>query len=91
MSDKRYSPIENELSVEVAFVQAAHVLDAAVELAIESKDTERLQSLALTWMELGLRMLSGAEDDDDDEDEEDESGTKYMRLGFSQAERVVEE
>lgn len=86
MSDPRYQPIENELSVEVAYVQAAHVLDAAVELAIESKDTERLQSLAIVWMELGNLMFNGPSDEEEDEEDEE---SKPLRLGF-QAERAID-
>ena len=79
-----YTPIDNELSVEIALVQAAHTLDAAVKIAIGEVNAERLQSLALVWMELAKCMISEEEEDDVEESEE------VRLVGFSRTKEGYE-
>lgn len=76
-----YEPFGDELNVEVALLQAASTLDLAVVLAIESKDAERLQALALSWMELAKILFSPPHQHDDDEDEEPDNA-KPRVIGF---------
>jgi hypothetical protein len=80
-SKPNYQGFGPELSVEVAYLQAAHVLDVAVQMAIESRDIEQMQRLALTWMELAARMIDGPDTDDDDDDD-DSTTEEVMVIGF---------
>lgn len=75
-----YEAFGTELSVEVAYLQAAHALDVAVQMAIDCRDIEQLQRLSLTWMELGARLIEGPDDVDDDDDAE--TTEEVMVIGF---------
>lgn len=64
-----YDPIGDELNGSVALVQAASALDAAVYLAVESKNVEKLMDAAAMWMGLAERLGIEVEEDDDEETE----------------------
>lgn len=80
-----YEAFGDTLSVEVAFLQAAAILDLAALEAIRSKDTERMQALALSWMELGKLMFHGPDGEDEDEDFEEK---EPIVVGFGKREQV---
>lgn len=72
-----YRAFGEELSTEVALLQAASILDIAAKLAIEQREIERLETLAVLWMELGERMTG-------DEDEENGNGQgETWSIGFT--------
>lgn len=72
----KYEPTGDEISVEVAYMQAATILDVAAAFAIEERSLEGLQTLAVLWMELGERLMNGPDD------EEGENGSEPVILGF---------
>lgn len=59
-----YEPISDELNGSVALLQAASALDAAVFLAVESKNVEKLMDAVAMWIGLAERL--GIELDDED-------------------------
>lgn len=73
-----YEPFGEELSVEVAYLQAAALLDLAGKYAVEFRDIERLENVSVLWMELGNRMMRGAHLHEEEEEEE----PKKHPLGF---------
>ncbi|QOI67452.1 hypothetical protein SEA_BEUFFERT_50 [Streptomyces phage Beuffert] len=77
-----YGPIEDELSGSTALVQAAATLDAAVFLAVESKNVDKLLDIAAMWMGLAERLGIVLEEDEDDDDFPDEKDKKPF--GFTQ-------
>lgn len=77
-----YTPFGDELSVEVAYLQAAKALDAGVQLAIDSAELERLETYIALWIELGRRLLEGPEFDEDDEDATDDEIAAANQGGF---------
>ena len=60
-----YEPINDELSGSVALVQAARTLDAAVYLAVESKNVGKLLDISAMWMGLAERLGIEAEDEEE--------------------------
>jgi len=64
-----YEPFGDELSANVALVQAASTLDAAAYLAVESKNVSKLLDIAAMWMGLAERLTIEVDEEDDDEDE----------------------
>lgn len=67
----RYEPIGDELNGSVAMLQAAATLDAAVYLAVESKDVGKLLDISAMWIGLAERLGVEIEEDDDDNEESD--------------------
>lgn len=51
-----YEPIGDELNGQVALLQAASALDAAVFLAVESKNVEKLMDSVAMWIGLAERL-----------------------------------
>lgn len=81
----KYEPFGDVLSVEVAYLQAAHAIDVAVQYAMERRDIEALQKLSLTWMELGARIIIEPPDDDDDDDDVEEEDRV---VGFGRTDKL---
>jgi hypothetical protein len=81
-----YEPIGDELDGPAALMQAAMTIDAAVFLAVESKNVEKLMDAAAMWMGLAERLGIDAEEDEDSEDEV-ENGKVF---GFCAASQVNE-
>lgn len=71
-----YTPLRDELCIETALAQSAHVLDLAAKMAVESRDVEGLMKVAQGWAELtrGLENKKNEEARDTDE--------KKMKVGF---------
>lgn len=61
----KYRVFGEELSTEVAFLQAASILDHAAFVAIEERALERLETLAVLWMELGERLMGETDEEED--------------------------
>ena len=74
-----YTPIEDEISVASAYVQAATALDKAAEFAVESRNAEQLAQIAMVWIEMGTRL--GGSDESDEEEDEGEITSDHA-LGF---------
>lgn len=51
-----YEPIGDELNGQLALLQAAGAIDAAVYLAVESKNIDKLMDAATMWMGLAERL-----------------------------------
>ncbi|WMI33686.1 hypothetical protein SEA_PATELGO_53 [Streptomyces phage Patelgo] len=60
-----YEPIDDELNGSIALLQAASALDAAVFLAVESKNVEKLMDAVAMWIGLAERLGIDAEDEED--------------------------
>lgn len=60
-----YEPISDELNGSLALLQAASALDAAVFLAVESKNVEKLMDAVAMWIGLAERLGIDLEDEDD--------------------------
>ncbi|AXG66171.1 hypothetical protein SEA_ANNADREAMY_50 [Streptomyces phage Annadreamy] len=78
-----YGPIEDELSGSTALVQAAATLDAAVFLAVESKNVDKLLDIAAMWMGLAERLGIVLEEDDEEDDDFPDKKDKEP-FGFTQ-------
>lgn len=65
-----YEPVSNQLDGSVAMLQAAATLDAAVFLAVESKNVEKLLDIAALWIGIAERLGIAEENDEDDEESE---------------------
>lgn len=63
-----YEALDEELSAETAFLQAAAALDIAALWAIESRDTQTLGSVAQSYIELGTRLMGPAPDEMEEHD-----------------------
>lgn len=61
-----YEPIDDELNGSVALLQAASALDAAVFLAVESKNVEKLMDAVAMWIGLAERLGIDLEEEDSD-------------------------
>lgn len=83
-----YEPIGDDLNGSVALLQAAATLDAAVYLAVESKNVEKLMDAAAMWIGLAERL--GVVVDDEDEDDEDEPEGKKRIFGFTTDSKIDE-
>jgi hypothetical protein len=59
-----YEPIDDELNGSVALLQAAAALDAAVYLAVESKNVEKLMDAVAMWIGLAERLGIDLEEED---------------------------
>lgn len=64
-----YEPVGEELNGSIAMLQAAATIDAAVFLAVESKNVDKLMDAAAMWIGLAERLGIEVEEDEDDEDE----------------------
>jgi hypothetical protein len=76
----RYEPVGDELSGSIAMMQAAATIDAAVALAVESKNIDKLMDAAAMWIGLAERLGVDTEEDEDDL-EDSEKAEKVF--GFS--------
>lgn len=83
-----YGPIEDELSGSTALVQAAATLDAAVALAVDSKNVDKLLDIAAMWMGLAERLGIVLEDDEDDDLPE---GKDKSPFGFAHVKSEIDE
>lgn len=72
-----YEPISNELNGQLALLQAAGAIDAAVYLAVESKNIDKLMDAAAMWIGLAERL--GVEV------EEEEESSEKAGFGFAGA------
>lgn len=77
-----YTPIGDEISLAIAFGQAAAALDIAATMAVESRDVESLSQIAMVWIEMGSRLGSGEDDDVDDDGDLAGESDDYP-LGFA--------
>lgn len=64
----RYEPVGDELSGSIAMMQAAATIDAAVALAVESKNIDKLMDAAAMWIGLAERLGIDAEEDEEEVD-----------------------
>jgi len=60
-----YEPIGDDLNGSVALLQAAATLDAAVYLAVESKNIDKLMDAAAMWIGLAERLGIEVEEDEE--------------------------
>lgn len=61
-----YSPVDGELDGGIAMLQAATVLDAATELAVESKNVDKLLDIAAMWISLSKNLEFELEESETD-------------------------
>lgn len=54
----RYTPIGDAISPEATIVQAAIALDVAAQWAVERKDIEQMNTVALGWTELSKVLMA---------------------------------
>jgi hypothetical protein len=80
----RYQPIGDELNGSIAMMQAAATIDAAVFLAVESKNVDKLMDAAAMWIGIAERLGIDSEEDDSPPKEE------KRVFGFSAASQVDE-
>lgn len=59
----KYTPIGDSISPEATIVQAAIALDVAAQWAVESRDTEQMNTVALGWTELSKVLMAIEEDE----------------------------
>ena len=78
-----YTPIGDELSGNVALLQAATALDAAVFFAVESRDIQKLMDASTMWLGIAERLGVVLSEDDD----EDESEPKKHSFGFNHSKK----
>jgi hypothetical protein len=84
-----YGPIEEELSGTTALLQAAATLDAAVFLAVESKNVDKLLDITAMWIGLAERL--GIPSEEEDEEDEDFPADEDKRpFGFTQVKPTEE-
>jgi hypothetical protein len=75
-----YEPFGDELNGSIALFQAASAIDAAVYLAVESKNIDKLMDAAAMWIGLSERL--GIEPDTEESEEESDTLEK-RKFGFS--------
>jgi hypothetical protein len=83
-----YEPLEEELSAETAFLQAATALDIAAMWAVESKDTQSLGSVAQSYIELGTRLMGPPPDEAEEHDLTSESEFGFVPVDLAAAREV---
>lgn len=83
--EKHYTPIENNISLDVSIVQAATMLDEAGMKAISEGNIEGMLAVAAGWMEFGKNML-GSESEEEEHGEEEELLSETSVLGFQSPE-----
>lgn len=66
-----YVPLDDVLSSETAFLQAATALDIAAVWAVESKDSEQLGIVAAQYIELGSKLMGPLGEQEEDDEEHD--------------------
>lgn len=87
----RYRPLGEYLNSEVAFVQAALLLDEASHAAIQSNDTEAMAQVSRGWLELGAVMHNASADEEDELEEEDLTAeTRVLGFGSAKAREEAE-
>jgi hypothetical protein len=59
----KYTPIGDAISPEATIVQAAIALDVAAQWAVESRNIEQMNNVALGWTELSKVLMSIDEDE----------------------------
>lgn len=81
-----YQPVGDELNGGVAMLQAAATLDAAVHLAVESKNIDKLLDIAALWIGVAERLTIEVEEDSED----DNVPIEKRVFGFSSQSKVDE-
>lgn len=85
--EKHYTPIVDAISLDVAIVQAATMLDEAGVKAIDDGSVDGMIAVAAGWMAFGQNMLGSQEGEDaEGEDEEEEVLSETSVLGFQSPE-----
>lgn len=74
----KYTPINEIISIETVFVQAATALDLAAQYAEEIKDAGSLVAIAQVWVEMGASLIAAS----GEEEEEELDLTSKNQLGF---------
>ena len=83
--EKHYTPIVDSISLDVAIVQAATMLDEAGVKAIEEGSIDGMIAVAAGWMAFGENML-GSPDEGEAEEDEEEILSETSVLGFQSPE-----
>lgn len=78
-----YAKIDDSVSLAVAAVQSATLLDEAAEAAIQNRDVAEMLAVAIAWAEMGIKVL-GEEEESEGSVEEVLSDTRIV--GFASAE-----
>jgi hypothetical protein len=87
----RYRPLGEYLNSEVAFVQAALLLDEASHAAIQSNDTEAMAQVSRGWLELGAVMHNASVEGEEEEDDGDlQSDTRVLGFGSAKSREEAE-
>lgn len=81
-----YEPIDDELNGSVALLQAAAALDAAVFLAVESKNVEKLMDAVAMWIGLAERLGIDMEE----EDNSDVKDKPFFGFGHTEMSKIDE-
>lgn len=80
-----YEPFGDELSPEVAFLQAAASLDVAAQLAVQSHDTEKLMDISAMWLGLAKTLRDGFPEENEELSEKEKNA-----FGFSNSSKIDE-
>lgn len=65
---RKYTPIDDTISVEVALVQAATALDLAAAMAERVEDAATLVAIAQVWVKMGASLISAESEEDNEKD-----------------------
>ena len=84
--EKHYTPIIDSISLDVAIVQAATMLDEAGVKAIEDGSVDGMIAVAAGWMAFGENMLGSPDGEGETGDDEEEILTETSVLGFQSPE-----
>lgn len=86
VTPRKYKNFGNEISVDVAYIQAAYLLDLAAHRALEDDNVKAIANVAAGWMELASRLHAWAqmvqEEEEGGESVELTSDPPYQ-MGFS--------
>lgn len=83
----KYSPIGDAISPEATIVQAAIALDVAAQWAVESKNTEQMNNVALGWTELS-KVLMAIEEDEGPPPEREPAGFRKIEVEEEDIDRI---
>lgn len=76
---RKYTPVDDDIDQQVAFVQVAIALDAAGAIAQKKDDAENLTQIAMVWLEMAARL--GVIEAEGEDTEDTESSEDYPKPG----------
>lgn len=83
----QYTPIGDAISPEATIVQAAIALDVAAQWAVDRKDAEQMNTVALGWTELS-KVLMAIEEDEGPPPEREPAGFRKIEVEEEDIDRI---